>query len=109
MQNFHKKDTMWNFVKTNQNPRYHLLKGVTELQMQEVVIDFKQYYTIPRDILYEKIVKNYLLSLNELFREELSHRFANYLSRVGVPIIAKEKKVPSFSFFNPILHGLLQE
>lgn len=109
MQNFHKKDTMWNFVTTNQNPRYHLLKGETKLQMQEVIIDFKQYYTIPRDILYEKMEKNYLLSLNELFREELSHRFANYLSRVGVPLITKKNMIPSYGQFNPLVYGILHK
>lgn len=87
MQNFNKKSTMWNFVITNQNPRYHFLEGEIDLQMPEVVIDFKHYYTIPREILYEKLEKDYLQSLNELFREELSHRFAHYLSRVGVPLL----------------------
>jgi hypothetical protein len=113
MQDFRKKDTMWNFVITNQNSRYHFLKAKTELEMPKVVIDFKQYYTIPRDILYEilyeKFEEHYLLSLNELFREELSHRFANYLSRVGVPLIPKKKKHNPYNFFNPLLHDILKK
>lgn len=112
MQDFRKKGTMWNFVVTNQNPRYHFLKRKAGTQMPDVIIDFKQYYTIPRDLLYERFDEHYLMTLNALFREELSHRFANYLSRVGVPIISQKSQnndVNPISFFNPLLHEVLKK
>lgn len=80
-------NTQWNCIKNNQNPRYHFLRKDIELQVPELVIDFKHYYTVPRDILYEAIENHYLATVNELFREFLSQRFAFYLSRIGLPVI----------------------
>ena len=77
----------WKIIKNNQNPRYHFLRGVQELQIPNLVVDFKHYYTISRDMLYEYFKDHYLSSVNELFREALSQRFANYLSRIGLPIL----------------------
>lgn len=79
--------TQWNFIKNNQNPRYHFLRKDVELQIPDLVIDFKHYYTVPRDILYDTIKDHYLGTISELFREFLSQRFAFYLSRIGLPII----------------------
>ena len=78
-------NTKWNFIKNNQDPRYHFLRKDLDLQVPELVIDFKHYYTIPRDFLYEKIEHHYLGTMSELFREFLSQRFAFYLSRIGLP------------------------
>lgn len=74
-------------VKKNHIYRYHYLESETDLQIPELVIDFKQYYTIPRDGLYEFYKKKYLATINYLFRESLSKRFAYYLSRIGLPTI----------------------
>lgn len=80
----------WNLVKTNQNSRYYFLDNNSDLQIPDLVIDFKHYYSIPRDILYKEIKKHYIGSINELFRECLSQRFAFYLSRIGLPLIKAE-------------------
>lgn len=80
----------WSQLKKNQTSRYHFLKGQTEHQVPELVIDFKHYYTIPRPILYSKLKDSYLATLNSLFRESLSQRFAYYLSRIGLPTIKQE-------------------
>ncbi|MEA3293397.1 MAG: hypothetical protein U9P81_00245 [Euryarchaeota archaeon] len=80
----------WNLVKTNQNSRYHFLDNNSVLQIPNLVIDFKHYYSIPRNILYGKIKKHYIGSINELFRECLSQRFAFYLSRIGLPLLNAE-------------------
>lgn len=74
-------------VKKNHMYRYHYLESDIELQIPEMVIDFKQYYTIPRDKLYEFYKTKYLATINYLFRESLSKRFAYYLSRIGLPTI----------------------
>ncbi len=52
--------------------------------MGPLIIDFKHYYTIPRNILYQNL-DHYNVSITELHREQLSQRFAYYLSRVGTP------------------------
>lgn len=77
----------WNNIKNNQNSRYHFLRGAQKLQIPNLIIDFKHYYTISRDVLYKNFNDFYLASINELFRESLSQRFTNYLSRIGLPIL----------------------
>ena len=80
----------WKIVQNNQNPRYHFLKGEKMYQVPNIVIDFKHYYTIPRDELYKNYKNHYIGSINELFREALSQRFAYYLSRIGLPLMDKK-------------------
>lgn len=73
--------------KNDEYKRFHYLPGEVKFFIPELVIDFKHFITIPRDSLYKKRNKIYTVSLNELFREELSQRFTNYLSRIGLPEI----------------------
>ena len=82
----------WKNIKKNQNPRYHFLKGEKTFQIPDLVLDFKHYYAISRDVLYENFEDYYIGSINELFREALSQRFAYYLSRIGLPIINKKEE-----------------
>ena len=47
----------WNSVRyqpilKQNNIRFHYLKGYQPFQIPELIIDFKHYYTIPRDITY---------------------------------------------------------
>lgn len=77
----------WNLIKRNNNCRYHFLPEKPDYNIPDLVIDFKHYYTIPRDTVYENInPTDYLGTINELFRESLSQRFAYYLSRIGLPV-----------------------
>src|SRR5665648_21353 len=82
----------WNNIKNNQNPRYHFLEGEKTFQIPDLVLDFKHYYAISRDVLYKNFRDYYLGSINELFREALSQRFAYYLSRIGLKIINKDER-----------------
>lgn len=89
MQNWGGPD--WKKIKSNQNYRYHYLEAFDDLQIPELVIDFKHYITAPRDLLYRDEVKaNYLGTFAELFRENLSTRFAHYLSRVALPPLVEQ-------------------
>ena len=76
----------WSIIKNN-NKRYHFLEKNEELGIPDLVIDFKQYYTIPTYILYKFYKNHFVGSLKPLFKENLSHRFAFYLSRIGLPDI----------------------
>jgi hypothetical protein len=67
------------------NARFHYLERNQALQVPKLVVDFKHYYTIPRDALYKMYVEHYLATINKLFRESLSQRFSSYLSRIGLP------------------------
>lgn len=73
-------------ITQNKNERYHFLKS--EDDIQDLIIDFKHYFTIPYDTLKEQYEEKYLATVNELFRENLSSRFTNYLSRIGLPDIS---------------------
>ncbi len=65
--------------------RYHYLSEDLDNGVVELVIDFKHFITAPRSLLYKKRKENYVTTINEIYREELSHRFANFLSRIGLP------------------------
>jgi hypothetical protein len=75
----------WRPITKNNNDRYHYLKGVREMQVPNLIVDFKIYYTLPQDYFLSFYSRAYLATLNELFREQLSQRFAFYLNRIGVP------------------------
>lgn len=72
-------------IKQQNNARFHFLEQVQALQVPQLIVDFKHYYTIPRDALYRMYPRHYLATINQLFRESLSQRFSNYLSRIGLP------------------------
>jgi len=77
----------WKTITNNQNPRYHFLNGVQPFQFPASVIDFKHYYTIQRDLIYKNFQTHYIGTINLLFREQLSQRFAYHLSRIGLPVL----------------------
>lgn len=77
----------WLKIQNQMDARYHYLNKCRIHSVPELVIDFKHYYTISRDSLVQAINSDYLTTLDELFREHLSHRFANYLSRIALPEI----------------------
>jgi len=69
----------------NQNPRYHFLEDNTNVRLPKLVIDFKHYFSISIKYLREIRDENFVHPINFLYREQLSQRFANYLSRIGLP------------------------
>tara|TARA_B100000315_G_scaffold134234_1_gene123648 strand:+ start:26 stop:499 length:474 start_codon:yes stop_codon:yes gene_type:complete len=71
--------------KNDTHKRFHFLSKNTEFFVPDLVLDFKHFFTLPRDYLYSQEKDVYVASLSELFREELSQRFSNYLSRIGLP------------------------
>lgn len=81
----HPSKTPWKKIIQNETPRYHFLSGVNDFEIPDLVLDFKRYYTVSRDYLYSVYDDFYVASLNELYREDLSLRFSNYFSRVGLP------------------------
>jgi hypothetical protein len=72
--------------KDNENPRYHYLDFIEHINEVESVIDFKYYFTIDIEYLINlKKNGNCLGKINEIYRERLSQRFAEFLSRIGLP------------------------
>lgn len=75
----------WRIIEKNQNARYHYFKGSPEEGISNWVVDFKHYYTVLREDIYKVFTTKYKISVNILYRENLSVRFANYISRIGLP------------------------
>lgn len=74
----------WNDVCNNEVPRYHYLNFPDEECQTPLVVDFKHFFTVSRDYLYADLGKR-LCSMAPLYRESVATRFANYLSRIGLP------------------------
>lgn len=77
----------WKIITQNKDERYHFLHGFQPLQVPDLLIDFKAYFTLTPDDLAHSYNAWYLATVNELFREHLSQRFCNYLNRIGLPEI----------------------
>jgi hypothetical protein len=75
----------WENLVKGLDPRYHYLPGSTELGTNDMIIDFKHFYTISRAKIYREYQNHYVGSIGELYREQLSQRFACFLSRIGLP------------------------
>lgn len=73
----------WKRLIQHNEARYHYLESNPDLQVPELVIDFKHYLTVPRDIIYGS--NSYVATIEIVYRDHLSARFAQYLSRIGLP------------------------
>lgn len=83
-------DTTINKIINNEIPRYHYLK-FPDKDMPELIIDFKHFFTIDKNALYNQI-KNRLCSLDNLFKEKINQRFSYFISRIGLPEHLIDKK-----------------
>lgn len=79
----------WDLIKQNKNERYQYLSSYSNYQIPDLVIDFKTYFTLNINHFLMQYKKKYIASINELFRENLSQRFSNYLNRIGLPNLEK--------------------
>lgn len=77
----------WGVVTSNNNERYHFLSSNSDYQVPELLMDFKLYFTIGFEYFEKTYAKNYLVTINELFRENLSQRYSYYFNRIGLPDI----------------------
>jgi hypothetical protein len=92
MQHINTKD--WNKVKKQENKRYHYIQADAEMNVPELAIDFKHFYTLSRDYFYNNIMNDsYFISMTILHREVLSQRFCNFLARIGIPDDRNETKL----------------
>jgi len=87
-----KHSEVWKQIKQNNVDRYHFLSEDKDLQVPDLLIDFKTYYAVGIEWVLAKYQSCYLATINELFREDLSRRFSNYLSRIGLPDLMEGAK-----------------
>ncbi len=68
--------------------RFHALKVVRSdkdnILLENAIIDFKHYFTVPATYLYTNRINRYC-HLEGLFAEQITLKFATYLSRVAIP------------------------
>jgi len=68
----------------NEIPRYHHMDFVG-VNIVPSVIDFKHYFSVDIENLNKNRRAKYVCSVKELYREQITQRFANFLSRIGLP------------------------
>jgi len=77
--------TNWNNLIQNKTPRYHYLEFPKEVPIVPSIIDFKHYFSLNLEYLYKNKEKSFVCRISELYREDISQRFASFLSRIGLP------------------------
>ena len=72
-------------LRQNNNPRYHFLEFSNEVSIPNSVIDFKHYFTVNNNQLFQQKENHFVCKVSELYRESISQRFSSFLSRIGLP------------------------
>lgn len=80
-----KEKTAINTIKNNTNPRYHYIEFPNNIEITNSVIDFKHYFSINSEYLNTIFQDKFICSIDVLYREQISQRFSNFLSRIGLP------------------------
>jgi hypothetical protein len=85
MTQINKKKTPGTSLMLNERPRYHYLEFTEEIPIVPQIADFKHYFSAHLSYLESLRSKQFVCRITELFREDLSQRFAAYLARIGLP------------------------
>ena len=82
-----KNSDAFSLIRQNRDPRYHYLCSWPALQVQETVVDFKHFFTLPTETLVAAYGdrSHYIAQLTCPYREDISHRFTAFLARIGLP------------------------
>ena len=76
---------LWKPIKKNIHKRFCYIKKDENTELPDLIIDFKNFFTLSRDYIYDTYEEKHLTSVRNLFREDISNRFAHYISRIGLP------------------------
>jgi hypothetical protein len=86
--NINRKKTEGKTLMQNERPRYHYMDFPVDIPAVASIADFKHYFSVQTTYLESIRKKHFVCRLTDLFREDLSQRFAAYLGRIGLPSIA---------------------
>jgi hypothetical protein len=89
-----RKATEGRTLMQNERPRYHYLDFPQDITIVPSVIDFKHYFSVSLRYLEKIKAEKFVCRLSELYREDLSQRFAAYLARIGLPEISTASAPP---------------
>ena len=84
MQMISKTKTPGQYLRINEIPRYHYIEFPEGVTISPSVIDFKHYFSVNVEYLRRK-KSDLVCQVSPLYREDISHRFASFLSRIGLP------------------------
>jgi hypothetical protein len=79
----------WKKIKQNDDSRYHYIEPPKKFLLPPSVVDFKHYFSVSLHSLEENI-GNRLCTMEPLYKANLVQRFANFLSRIGLPDLASD-------------------
>ena len=85
MQSIKKNGSPGNNLRRNQSPRYHYLAFPEGVPIVPSVVDFKHYFSVHVEYLKRRKRSHFVCQLADLYREDVSQRFASFLSRIGLP------------------------
>ncbi len=85
MAKINKRKTPGTSLMLNERPRYHYLEFPDEIPVVPQIADFKHYFSVHLSYVESLQRKQFVCRITELFREDLSQRFAAYLARIGLP------------------------
>ena len=85
MQLISRKKSPGQFIQKNENPRYHYFQFPDKVSIVPSIVDFKHYFSVNIDYLKRKKKDDFVCKVSELFREQVTLRFSNFLSRIGLP------------------------
>lgn len=92
MEAIKKSGTKGGMLVQNGTPRYHYLKFGPNVQIVDCVIDFKHYFSVNTARLTKHKQDHFVCKVGELYREDISQRFAAFLSRIGLPNALEQAK-----------------
>ena len=84
-----KNKTPGDYLVKNQRPRYHYLDFPPEIDIVPSVIDFKHYFSVNVTYLEALKATDFVCTVSQLYREDVSQRFAAFLSRIGLPSLVQ--------------------
>ncbi len=85
MDPINRKKTPGTTLIQNERARYHYFDFPAEVPLVASVADFKHYFSVHVSYLESVRKRNFVCRLSDLFREDVSQRFASYLARIGLP------------------------
>lgn len=81
----------------NERPRCHYLKFQDEIKIVPQIADFKHYFSVNLGYLETLRAKQFVCRIMDMFREDLSQRFASFLARIGLPEVSNKQNRPASS------------
>jgi hypothetical protein len=85
MMEINKKRTPGTTLMNNETPRFHYIEFPDHIPVVPSIIDFKHFFSVNLKELIAKKKTSYVCQVSDLFREDISQRFASFLSRIGLP------------------------